>query len=364
MKSPDVLIIGGGVIGLTTGYFLARAGARVQILDQNDFGRESSWAGAGIVQVGKPKRLSSPMVQLRAESAALFASLSDELRQQTGIDNGFVRCGGLDCGRTEEQLLQRTRAGRDEEAACEVLDARQLSELEPAMSARLPGAVYFPDMAQVRNPRHMKALVAACVRLGVTMTPGAPVYSLQRQGSVIREARCQQGNLSAGKFLIAAGAWSGLLMDLIECPCPIRPVRGQIALLKVASPLFSRVINSGSRYLVPRPDGRILVGSTEEEAGFDKRTTAAAIQGLLELARDLVPSLSDSHLERCWAGLRPGTPDRRPYLGPVPGWDNLFVASGHFRSGIQLSPGTAKVITEALLGQVPSVPLDAFRLGR
>ncbi len=364
MKSPDVLIIGGGVIGLTTAYYLARAGARVQLLDQGDFGQESSWAGAGSILVGKPKRVSSPLVQLRAKSALLFPQLSDELREQTGIDNGYVKCGGLDCGCTQEQLLQRARAGRDEEAACEVLDARQLLELEPALSPRLPGAVYFPDVAQVRNPRHLKALVAACGQLGVRLTAGSPVYSLQRQGSVIRAARCPQGDLSAGTFLIAAGAWSGLLMELVECSCPIRPVRGQIALLKVVSPLFSRVINSGPRYLVPRPDGRILVGSTEEEVGFDKHTTAEAIQGLLELARGLVPTLGQSHLERCWAGLRPGTPDRRPYLGQVPGWNNLFVASGHFRSGIQLSPGTAKVMTEALLGEVPSVPLDAFRLDR
>ena len=364
MKKPDVLIVGGGVIGLTTAYYLARAGAQVQLLDQGDFGRESSWAGAGSILVGRTRRAASPLAQLREESARLFPQLSADLREQTGIDNGYMRCGGLNCIHTPEEWRHRTRKKRIEAVDWKILDTHQLRDLEPALSSRLPGAVYFPNVAQVRNPRHLKALVAACRRLGVQLKAGCPVYSFRTGGSRIRTARCPAGDIAAGQFLIAAGAWSGLLMELLHCSCPVRPVRGQIALLKVPSPLFSRVINSGSQYLVPRPDGRVLVGSTEEEVGFDKSTTASAIQELLGLAQDLVPALGNSHLERCWAGLRPGTPDRRPYLGPVPDWDNLFVASGHFRSGIQLSPGTAKVMTQTLLGELCCVSLDAFRLDR
>jgi glycine oxidase len=141
-------------------------------------------------------------------------------------------------------------------------------------------------------------------------------------------------------------------------------VRGQIALLNTGAPLFRRVLCRGKRYLVPRADGRVLVGSTEEDAGFDKRTTAVAIAGLLELAVELVPGLAQAHLERSWAGLRPGSPDGMPYLGAVPGLTNLFVAAGHFRAGIQLSPGTGLVLKELLQGQPTSVPLEAFRLDR
>jgi glycine oxidase len=141
-------------------------------------------------------------------------------------------------------------------------------------------------------------------------------------------------------------------------------VRGQIALLQTGRPLIRRVLLQGARYLVPRPDGRVLAGSTEEDAGFDKRTTAGAIAELVRFAASLVPALAGAHLERCWAGLRPGSPDGLPFLGPVPGLANLFVAAGHFRAGIQLSPATGLVMKELLLGQRPSVALEAFRLDR
>ena len=131
----------------------------------------------------------------------------------------------------------------------------------------------------------------------------------------------------------------------------IHPVRGQIALLNTRVALIQRILLHGARYLVPRPDGRVLVGATEEDAGFDKRTTATAVRDLLGLAFELVPELANAHLERCWAGLRPGSPDGLPFLGAVPGCDNLFVAAGHFRAGLQLSPATGLVVKELLLGQ-------------
>src|SRR5205085_9865198 len=135
-----------------------------------------------------------------------------------------------------------------------------------------------------------------------------------------------------------AGAWTDLLLGQVGGAVRIRPVRGQIALLNTGTPGVRPVLLQGKRYLVPRADGRVLVGSTEEEAGFDARPTAGAIAGLLEFAAELVPSLADAPLEKCWAGLRPGTPDGLPFLGPVPGLENVFVAAGHFRSGIPLPP--------------------------
>jgi glycine oxidase len=153
-------------------------------------------------------------------------------------------------------------------------------------------------------------------------------------------------------------------LDALGWRLGIRPVRGQIALLNTGTALFQRILLKGKRYLVPRPDGRVLVGSTEEDAGFDKRTTAGAIHGLLDFAIQMVPSLVDIPLERCWAGLRPGSPDGLPYIGSVPGIDNLFVAAGHFRAGIQLSPATGLVLKELFLGQRLTVGLEPFRLDR
>jgi glycine oxidase len=366
---PDVLIIGGGVIGLTTAYYLARDGASVAVLDKGNLGQEASWAGAGILMGGNPKRAHSPMGKLRALSISLFPDLSAELRERTGIDNGYRRCGGLELRRSSDALERQRidnliREERGEGLHCEVLDAQQLRELEPALADTLPGAVYFPDMAQVRNPRHLKGLITACSQLGVRPRPGCPVHGFERVGQRITAVRTVEGTIAAGRFLIAAGSWSDMLLELAGLSVGIRPVRGQIALLNTGPLPFSRVLMAGSQYLVPRPDGRVLVGSTEEEAGFDKRTTATAIHNLLGLAQSLVPSLAAAHLERCWAGLRPGNPDGRPFLGAVPGFDNLFIAAGHFRSGIQLSPGTGMVMKELLLGQNPTAPLESFRLDR
>jgi glycine oxidase len=187
---------------------------------------------------------------------------------------------------------------------------------------------------------------------------------LDRQGDRVSTAVCLEGKLPAGNFVIASGAWSDILLSHVGWRSDIRPVRGQIALLNVAPPLFSRVLMAGAEYLVPRPDGRVLVGSTEEDVGFDKRTTAEAIQHLLAMAITLVPGLGKAPVERCWAGLRPGSPDGRPFLGRVPGFCNLYVAAGHFRSGIMLSAGTGVVMKELLLGQPASVPLEPFALDR
>ncbi len=366
---PDVLILGGGVIGLSTAYFLGRAGARVAVVDKGDFGQEASWAGAGILPGGNPKRANSALGRLRAHSIALFPDISAELRERTGIDNGYLRCGGLELRRSGDALEKQrvenlAREERGERLHCEVLDGPQLRALEPALSEELPGAVHFPEMAQVRNPRHLKALIAGCAALGVQLRPGCPAYGLVQTGERVTAVRTPEGLLHADRFLIAAGAWSDMLVQLAGWRTEIRPVRGQIAMLTAQPPLLRRVLLAGDHYLVPRPDGRVLVGSTEEDVGFDKRTTAEAIQGLITLAIRLAPGLAGAQVERCWAGLRPGSPDGRPFVGPVPGCANLYVAAGHFRSGIMLSLGTALVMTELLLGREPTVPLEAFRLDR
>lgn len=359
---PDVLIIGGGVIGLTTAYFLAREGVAVEVVDKGDFGQEASWAGAGILPPGNPQHARTPFQQLRAHSAALFPTLSAELRERTGMDNGYLRCGGLEFADAEGE--RTTEEWRSEGIAFEPVDGKRLHHLEPALASELGTAYHLPDMAQVRNPRHMRALLAGCHYLGVRLQPGCPVSGFEMQSKRITAVRTDRGLVKAGRFLLAAGAWSETLLQQIGWQPGIHPVRGQIALLNTGVPLFRHLLLWGARYLVPRPDGRVLVGSTEEDAGFDKRTTTRAIADLLTLANRLVPRLAEAHLERCWAGLRPGSPDGLPFLGAVPGFENLFVAAGHFRAGIQLSPATALVLKELFLGQPLTVALESFCLDR
>lgn len=361
-EHPDVLVLGGGVIGLSTAWFLAEAGVRVTIVDKGDFGQQASWAGAGIIPPGNLEHARTAMDQLRARSAALFPSLSRTLAEQTGIDNGYFVCGGL-------ELLTGADADASEEwrgagIAFQEHSGEELHRRYPYLAPGLDRAYFLPDMAQLRNPRHLKALQAACTARGVSMRPHCSARSLVPNDGRIEAVETDEGRLTAGRYLIATGAWTDAVLGPLGLRPGIRPVRGQIAMLNTSGAERRPLVLCGKRYMVPRSDGRVLVGSTEEDAGFDSRTTAAAIAGLLDFAAALVPELAQAAVERCWAGLRPGSPDGKPFLGAVPGIDNLFVAAGHFRAGIQLSPATALVMKQLLLGEKPAIPLEDFRLDR
>ena len=363
-KHPDVAVIGGGIIGLTAAYFLAKDGAAVEVLDRSDLGREASWAGAGIIPPGDPDRAATPADRLRAVGSARFPALSAELRELTGIDNGYLRCGGIEfLHPADEYVLPLWRA---EGIAFERLTRDGLKKLEPAVDDVAGEPYLLPGCAQVRNPWHLRALVAACERIGVRLRPHEPVGKFITDNRRVTAVRLNDGReVSAGSFLIAAGAWSEEFLEQLGHRPNVHPVRGQIALFNPSRPLLSRVLMLGKEYLVPRGDGRILVGSTEEpEAGFEKANTPGAVAKLTALARRTVPALADAPVEKCWAGLRPGSPDGLPLLGSVPGYDNTFVAAGHFRAGVQLSVGTAQLIAELLHGRPTSIPLEPFRLDR
>ena len=251
----------------------------------------------------------------------------------TGIDNGYRRCGGLEFCDDGDDFTEA--AWREEGILFEKLDETGTRELEGNLAPGLGPAFHLPELAQIRNPRHVKALIAACTNLGVRFRRGCPAHRFERSGGRVMGVHTPEGLLRAERYLLAAGAWSAALLEELGVRPGIRPVRGQIALLNMAAPPVTRVLMSGLCYVVPRPDGRILIGSTEEDAGFDKRTTAEAIRGLLGFASSLVPCFAEAHLDRSWAGLRPGSPDGMPFLGRVPDMENLFVAAGHFRAGLQ-----------------------------
>jgi len=363
MKPHDVIVVGGGVIGLTTAYFLAKEGASVLLCDQGKVGMESSWAGAGIIPPSNPDHAQLPLDRLRALSSANFPALSKELQERTGIDNGYVRCGGLEFG------IEHAAMPADEWYGLGVtinrLSEKDVARMEPNIAANVGTALEIPEMAQLRNPHHVRALKAACLSTGrFALREDVPVSSLHCQANRVQGIRVGDEILSGGAVLVAAGAWTDRLLQPLGVHLKIEPVRGQIALLNPGAMLFRHILISGAQYLVPRLDGRVLIGSTEEHVGFDKATTAEAIDGLLALGVRLVPRLAGAALERTWAGLRPGSPDGLPFLGPVPGVTGLCVAAGHFRAGIQLSIGTAILLKEMLLGQQPTMPADAFRLAR
>jgi glycine oxidase len=361
-EHPDVLILGGGVIGLTTAWFLTEAGLCVTIVDKGDFGQQASWAGAGIISRSDPAHARTPLDQLRAHSSVMYPALSQKLREQTGIDNGYFVCGGLEL--FDSTADTPSDEWRGEGIAFREVGRDELQRLQPGLAPHADRAYYLPDMAQVRNPRHMRALKNACAERGAELRANCPVRRIIGQGGRIGGIDTDEGRLIAGRYILATGAWTDALLEPLGWRPGIRPVRGQIALLNTGVSGVRPLVLHGKRYLVPRGDGRVLVGSTEEDAGFDPRPTAAAIAELLALATSLLPELSNATVERCWAGLRPGSPDGKPYLGAVPGIHNLFIAAGHFRAGIQLSPATALVMKQLILGEKPTIPLDDFRLDR
>lgn len=368
----DCLIIGGGVIGLSLAHELAGQGMSVHVVDQGPFGREASWAGAGILPPQSEQGSSDALTALGTLSSQLHAEWATALRDETGIDTGYRRTGGwnlaTDTAAAEElRLAVQQWHGQDVEAR--IVDRDELARLEPALADERRGvpieaACLLPGEAQVRNPRHLKALLAACQRRGVTLSPHTSVTDIQNAGDRVVAVQTSTGRLTAGHYCVTAGAWSGGLLTRLGVSASIHPRRGQIVLLASAVRLLDRVVNVGARYLVPRPDGRVLVGSTVEDVGFDKRTTAEAVDGLLRFALDLVPALGDATVEQTWAGLRPHTADGLPYLGRVPGLDNISVATGHFRGGLHLSTGTAVVMSQLIRGENPSIDLSPFAITR
>ena len=349
----DVIVIGGGVIGLSIAWELARSGVSVKVLEQGLFGQEASWAGAGMLPPGNPRQAQTTEAKLRSGSHVMWPEWSEQLRSITGIDNGFHRCGGVEVqpAGSLESLDSRISTWRSEGVAVEPLTAADLRQRVPALNPEISGGYFLPEQGQVRNPRHLKALIQACQAAGVDLCPGSPVIDFVRRDDKVTSVKTLGDEHHAGEFIVASGAWSCTLLQRAGCDISLEPVRGQMVLLNLPKVLFRHTIEVGTRYLVPRTDGRLLIGSTEERAGFEKRTTATAIAGLLDFGRSLVPALGESQFERCWAGLRPYAPGGLPRIGRVPDTSNLSLAAGHFRAGLQLSPMTAALVRQLILGQ-------------
>lgn len=364
----DCLIIGAGVVGLSLAYELAGQGLRVRVLEAGKAGNEASWAGAGILPPALT-RSSAPIDQLTTLSNRVHAEWTQQLRSDTGIDNGYLACGGVYVATCESEALElneTVETWRSLGVAVQTLSPEVIADCEPGLrpAAPLRAAYFLPEEKQLRNPRHLKALIAGCALRGVRLEQGAAAESFEVAGGRLTGVRTGIGLFHGQTICLTTGAWTPSLARQIRCELAIKPVRGQIALLQTDGQTVRRVINLGKRYIVPRPDGRVLIGSTEEDVGYDRRTTAGAIEQLLAMATALVPRLAGAQLERCWAGLRPATSDGLPYLGVVPGLENAFVAAGHFRSGLQLSAGTAVVMSRLIRGLDPELNLHAFRLDR
>ena len=365
----ECLIIGGGAVGLSLAYELNGHGWSVEVVDRQQPGLESSWAGAGLLppcisRIGDPALDS--MVEM---SNRLHREWAAKLLDETGIDNEYNPCGALLLASNEEHLasLQQDIAYWQEQSVrLDQLDSHALAETEPAVAAdRVLDAYFAPDEAQVRNPRHLKALLTACEQRGVRIRRGVEITGFEQRDGRVTAAIHEQGRIKAEQFCICGGAWSSPLLVPFGLQAALKPIRGQIVLLAADRPILKHIIYDGSLYyLVPRVDGRVLVGSTVEDVGFDKTTTEAATSAMIEFARQLAPELAEARVEKCWAGLRPATADGLPYIGRIPDVVNGFVAAGHFRCGLQLSTSTAVLMRQLMSGDEPEIDLSPFAVDR
>ncbi len=371
-RDDDFILVGGGVIGLSLAWTLSHEGARVRVLDQHETGREASWAGAGILPPAVENERRHPLEQLAGLSRRLHRDWAARLREQTDIDTGYRDCGGVYVARTPGEaasLRGLALQWLEEGLTLQRLDPAQLGAIHPPLQRVLEdkvarAAFWAPQEGRLRNPRHLTALRQACLQQGVRIEANNAVTGWTMNGDRVVQLLTQAGPRRGGAYCLTAGAWTGALMRAHGLTNGILPIRGQMVLFGPGATDLRSIINEGSRYLVPRDDGRLLAGSTEEETGFQKGTTPEALADLRRFACDMLPELQTANVEATWSGLRPGSFDGLPYLGRVSDCDNLYIAAGHFRSGLFLSPATAIVMTQLMLGQSPVIDLHPFRPSR
>lgn len=358
-QGTDILVIGGGVIGLMTARELAAAGAEVALVEMGGTGQQASWAGGGILSPLYPWRFAGAVTALATWSQRTYPALCTELFETTGIDPEYST-SGLMILDAEEHADALAWAAAEQQAVT-TLNRSRITEKEPGLHTDVREALWFEKIGQVRNPRLTKALRAA-IEPKVTIREQEEVLELRVQDGKVRGVRTVSGNIDARRVVVCTGAWTAELLAKIGRKPDIHPVRGQMILFYAKPGQIRHLTLFRERYVIPRRDGRVLIGSTLEDAGFEKRTTAEAKEELYRIATDMFPLLKRSPIEDHWAGLRPGSPSGIPYIGPYPGADGLYVNAGHFRNGLVTGPASARLLADLLLDREPVLPPSAYAL--
>jgi glycine oxidase len=361
MKKYDAAVAGGGVIGGAIALELARAGLRVAVFEKQQPGQEASWASAGILSPAPENPGMVALVPLGKASLALYPEYVAQVEEISGESTGFRPKGTIEAlfsadMKAELSTIIALHHGLGLKA--EPLRAEDARELEPALSEEVEAAVLRPEEASVDNRALTAAILEAARRNGAEIFSGNGAKAIWREGHRCAGLVLQNERVEAEWTIIAAGCFSATIEGIAPY-APVRPAKGQMAALRADGLKMERVLWSEKIYLVPRNDGRILAGATVEYAGFDKRATAGGIEKILSAAIDLAPGLANARIEETWAGLRPDSPDHLPILGPTD-IDGLLMATGHFRSGILLTPITARLVREWITEQRVSADWDRF----
>jgi glycine oxidase len=359
--ADDVIVVGGGIIGLSIAREAARSGLRVRLLEKGEIGREASAAAAGLIGPQLGAERADPLLSLGLASRDLYPAFARAIAEESGIDPALLERGTLVLARGGDEVAEIDRQcafQRSIGLAAERMGGEALRRLEPSLDPGCSEGLHLPRDWSLDNVRLVQGLRRAAEQSGVLLLPGSRVDRLLVENGRVVGVEAGAGRFRAGAVVIAAGAWSEEIAGAGVPPLPSHPVRGQIVCLgPAAAP--QRPLYSHACYIVPRRDGRVLVGSTMERAGFDRSVTAAGLATLTAAAIQLVPVLRDAPFHSAWAGLRPATGDGLPAIGrgAAPG---LLYACGHLRGGLLLAPITARVVTRLLHDEDPGFDLAPF----
>lgn len=361
----DIIVIGGGIIGLATAERLLAQGAAVTILERNKVGQESSWAGGGILSPLCPWDYTDDVNRLTNYSLMLFPAWATALYEATKIDAEFETSGMLVLPAFDKQVAQLWCARHDVRIEEKMITLPFSPACETAKDnhRKTVNALFLRDIAQIRNPRLLHALRNKVLALGGKIIEYCTVHEIKTTQRKVQAVLTSSGMIHAAQYVVAAGAWSQEILGRYALNLSIRPSRGQMLLFKFASPPLRHILLQKNLYLIPRKDGHLLVGSTLEDVGFNKNPTTAARNMLFQRAQQLLPILNNMPIKKHWAGLRPASPQNIPTIGRHPQLNNLFINSGHFRYGVTMAPASAEILLNEIIGAPQPFDMTAYQTG-
>ena len=353
----DVLIIGGGIIGMLTARHLQSEGYKVAIIEKSTLGSEATLAAGGILSALHPWQQSLAAQSLIVEGRQKFAALAEDLKQETNIDPEYIQSGILVLNVNEKQQAQ-TWAKKNNETV-EILSQQSLLEHEANISPDFEEALYLPNISQIRPPKLIDALQQSLQQRKIKIFENTTVKEIRTETNKVTGVITQNENLYAEKIILCSGAWTKNFFQE-DYSIDIQPIRGQMLLYKSPKNILSHIVLKDRSYMIPRQDGHILCGSTVEHAGFKNETTQAARQTLQNIAHELVPLIAKLKPIKQWSGLRPGTQREVPYICKHPKIKGLYINSGHYRYGIIMSIASARIMTELISNSLNTSQIAAF----
>lgn len=363
-----IAIIGAGISGLMSALELLEQGCSVSIFDQQQSGQAASWAGGGILSPMYPWRYPAAVNVLAQSAKTEYLRWNAKLQPDTGIDFQIHETGmlifdesdfdiGLNFAEQFQQPMQQAKH----------LHSAELKQLNPHLSVQFQQAIYFPQLANVRNPRLLQSILCYLKQHPrVQLFEHCPIERLELHGQQVRAIIDQAGQrYQADGYVLATGAWSARWAKQLDLQIAVRPVHGQMVLFKTPQNWLPTMCMNQVMYLIPRQDGHIVCGSSMAEQGFDTRLNADTTTHILDASYAMVPALKDLPIVKQWAGLRPGSPDGGiPYIGLMPEFENLWANFGHFRNGLCMAPASARLLRQLMLGQTPDVSPEAYNPAR